>query len=293
MKKQLTLVLSLILCGGSLFAQPKGASQPRLLVKSQCGLMAPVWSPDGKQLAMTTDNYTGILVINADGSNLRQVTTESGAGYKMVWSEDCAQILGRTNVLENNRVFHELKTWNVNSGRSKVVVAKSRALNAIPTWKQVAIAKGIKIPTKETAYDIMINHPAEATSMIAALNGFEGKMVINPAVSPDGLKVAFQIAGKGCFVCDLDGTNLVSLGAGSRPAWLPDSKNVILSVVSDNGTSYTAADLYNVTVATGERVLLTANTDIITLSPAVSPDGQKVAFENPVDAGIYVINLKY
>lgn len=293
MKKQLTLVLSLILSGGSLFAQPKGASVPELLVKSPSGLMAPVWSPDGKQLAMTTDNYAGIVVVNADGSNLRHVTNEAGAGYKMVWSADCSQILARTNVFENNRVFHELKTWNVNSGKSELVVAKSRALNAIPNWRQVRIAKGLKVAKVETAYDIMINHPAEATKMIAALNSYAGKMVINPAVSPDGQKIAFQIAGKGCFVCNLDGSNVISLGAGSRPAWLPDSKNVIVSEVYDNGAQYTAADLYNVTVATGKRTLLTANTDIITLSPAVSPDGQKVAFENPVDAGIYVINLKY
>ena len=293
MKKQLTLVLSLILCGGSLFAQPKGASEPELLVKSPSGLMAPVWSPDGKQLAMTTDNYTGIVVVNADGSNLRHVTNAPGAGYKMVWSADCSQILGRTNIFEGDRVFHELKTWNVNSGKAELIAAKSRNLTAIPTWKQVKIAKGLKTAKVETVYDVMINHPAEATKMIVALNSYAGKMVINPAVSPDGQKIAFQIAGKGCFVCNLDGSNVISLGAGSRPAWLPDSKNVILSEVKDNGNVYTSADLYNVNIATGKRVILTANTDMITLSPAVSPDGKKVAFENPVDAGIYVINLKY
>ena len=42
-----------------------------------------------------------------------------------------------------------------------------------------------------------------------------------------------------------------------------------------------------------KSVELVGGSDIIPLTPAVSPDGKKVAFENAADAAIYVISLKY
>ena len=46
-------------------------------------------------------------------------------------------------------------------------------------------------------------------------------------------------------------------------------------------------------IENGDEVLLTGNTDCIPLTPAVSPDGKRVAFENAQDASIYVMDLKY
>ena len=46
-------------------------------------------------------------------------------------------------------------------------------------------------------------------------------------------------------------------------------------------------------INSGKKYLLTENTNLIPLTPSVSPDGKKVAFENAIDASIYVINLKY
>ena len=214
MKRNFVFAISLCLCGASMFAQPRSASEPQKLIEHSVGLMAPVWSPDGSQIAVTTDNYTGILVANADGSNLKTITTESGAGYKMKWSADGTLILGRTNVVENNRVLHEIKQWNVKSGESLVLVEKTREISGTPTWKSLKVS-----PTLESSsvYELMVNNPSKATSLIASLNEFAGKIVINPALSPDGEKVAFQIPGHGMWICDNQGNNLKSLGKGSNP----------------------------------------------------------------------------
>ena len=57
--------------GVAAMAQPRSASEPTLLIKSSQGLMAPVWSPSGDKIAVTSDNYDGIWVADADGSNLK------------------------------------------------------------------------------------------------------------------------------------------------------------------------------------------------------------------------------
>ena len=118
-------------------------------------------------------------------------------------------------------------------------------------------------------------------------------IVINPALSADGSMVAFQIPGKGMWVCDSDGSNLKSLGKGSNPQWLADNESIIFTVVTDDGSQFTASDIYSMNINSGKKYLLTENTNLIPLTPSVSPDGKKVAFENAIDASIYVINLKY
>lgn len=290
MKRNFALAITLCLCGASVFAQPRSASEPQKLIEFTSGLMAPVWSPDGTKIAVTTDNYTGIMVANADGSNLKCITNESGAGYKMKWSADGSQILGRTNIVKNNRVLHEVKAWNINSGKAELIVPQSRNLAGTPTWKSINAKATLE---SSNVYDLMVNNPAKATSQIPSLNQFNSKIVINPSISLDGKKVAFQIPGHGMWICNSDGSELKQLGKGSNPQWLPDNESIIYTIVSDDGSTFTASDIYSINVNTGKKYLLTENTNLIPLTPSVSPDGKKVAFENALDASIYVINLKY
>ena len=302
--------IALALCamsGATAMAQPTGASQPRLLIKSEQGLMAPVWSPSGDKIAVTTDNYTGILVANADGSNLTPITDEPGAGYKMQWSDDNVQILGRTNVVDNNLTFHEVKVWNVNNGKATTLIGKTRELTGTPLWDNVGSVKvadrtGIKSidvtgKTKHAAastdaYSIMVNDPANAAVKLA-MSDFTGKIIINPAISADGSTVAFQRPGKGIYTCSADGSQVRFIARGSHPAWLPDGKTIVYTLVADDGSRFTESHIIAVNTATMKSVELAGGSDIIPLTPAVSPDGTKIAFENAANAAIYVITLKY
>ena len=269
--------------------------------------MAPVWSPSGDKIAVTSDNYDGIWVADADGSNLRQVTCCSGAGYKMQWSADGTKLLGRTNVVSDNRVFHEVKVWNAADGAETTLVGKTRELTGTPLWndaERVMISgergassvntRSLKRTSATAAdvYTMMVNDPAGVADKVASLKEFTGAIIINPALSNDGKQVAFQVPGKGIFTCNSDGSGVAYLCKGSHPAWLPDN-SLIYTVVTDNGESFTGSDIYAVDVATGKAVLLTANTDMIPLTPAVTRDGKRVAFENAKDACIYEITLKY
>ena len=288
MKRKFILALSLCMMGTTMFAQPKGATEPQLLVKAPVGLMAPVWSPTGDKIAVTADNYCGIFVVNADGSNMTTISTEEGAGYKMVWSADGKQILGRTNIIENSKVHHEVKLWNVANAKSTTLVAKTRTLKGTPTWNSVANQRA-----SVNVFEMMISDPVGCAAKIPALKQYAGKVIINPALSPDGSKVAFQVPGHGLFVCDNNGKNLVSLGKASNPTWLPDNLHVIATRVQDNGHSYTASQIYSFNAVTGAETLVCNNANYIPMRPSVSPDGQKLVFENAADASIYIVNLKY
>lgn len=307
MTKKMFFTLALSALGAVAVAQPRGASEPALLLKSQQGLMAPVWSPDGDRIAVTSDNYDGIWIADADGGNLRLVTGESGAGYKMQWSADGKRLLGRTNVVADGRILHEVKVWNTADGGEFTIVEKTRELTGTPLWRdaeRVSIADGrgaasvnvrsLKRQASETVdvYAQMVGDPAGVADKVASLGEFSGKIIINPALSVDGKRVAFQVPGKGIYVCNADGSGVEFVCKGSHPVWLPDN-SLIYTVVTDDGAQFTGSDIYAVDVATKKAVLLTGGTDMIPLTPTVTRDGKRVAFENAKDACIYVITLKY
>lgn len=279
MKKSLLLFSAIMLSAGSLMAQSKANGEPRLLIKSAQSLMAPVWSPDGSKIAVTGDNFIGIWVANADGSNLNQVSEALGAGYKMNW-QDAQTIVSTPYTVENGLRMVRIENVNVETAEISEVAPAQRGFRPSKVMKNVNLLR------------IMCDQPAEATRLIPSLEQYAGKMVLNPALSPDGKKIAFQIVSYGLFVCDVDGANLKSFGKGAYPSWAPNSRDLMFARIQDNGERFMASDLFSVNTETGVEENLTPNSDVIPITLSVSPDGSKVAFDNDADGNIYVVDLK-
>ncbi|MFR9166131.1 MAG: TolB family protein [Dysgonomonas sp.] len=311
--KSLLSIALLLFCGGTLLAQPKVAGEPKAIVKADQPMMNPTWSPDGKQLAVTSIGNDGIWVVDANGKNLRQVTSDAGAGYKMSWSADNKTILGRTSIRENNRVFHEVKTYDVVTNSSRLIESKTRQLKGVPFWSsdysQVvyqtengtkSAKSGIRVvnmkskvaSSAEALFSKMVADPATVAADVAGLNQFKGKVLFNPVVSPDGNKIAFQVGGEGLYVCDADGNQLKALGKGERATWTPDGKYVIAAVTTDDGHELTGGKLVSANVESGAISTLMSS-GYIAVSPAVSPDGKKLAFEDYASGYVYLVDLKY
>ncbi|MBO4871607.1 MAG: PD40 domain-containing protein [Muribaculaceae bacterium] len=282
MNRKLLLTTALLLGMGSMMAQrPSSFSEPRVLLKAETGLIAPVWSPDGSQIAVTGDNYTGIYVANADGSAMKQVSEATGAGYKMTWANS-NEITSTPWTMVDNKRMTRVENVNVVTGTSTVVEAAER---------QFKPSRVLKNSTN--LLQIMVDEPDNATRRISTLNAFEGKMVLNPALSPDGKKIVFQIVGKGLMVCNTDGSDLKSLGKGAHASWMPDSRHVMAARITDDGHMFTHSDIFCIDTVNGETMNITPNSEVIPVTLAVSPDGKTVAFDNDTDGAIYVIDLNY
>jgi Tol biopolymer transport system component/tRNA A-37 threonylcarbamoyl transferase component Bud32 len=109
-----------------------------------------------------------------------------------------------------------------------------------------------------------------------------------PAWSPDGSQIAFVRAGAGIYlISPLGGQERRLTGANTRSlTWMPDGKSLLASIQEKDAAPYTIfqvsmdGEMRKVTspLATGQVALAGDR------FPAVSPDGQTVAFERYVNA---------
>ena len=280
MRRKLITSAALVLSCFGLMAQPVSWSEPQVLLKAEQSFMAPVWSPDGSQIAVTGDNFIGIWIANADGTGLRQVSQAPGAGYQMRWTSS-HEILSTPYSVENQKRMTRIERVDATTGKIQEVAPGSHNL------------KRSSVVGATDVYQIMLDEPQDATSKIAGLSEYSGKWIINPALSPDGTNIAFQIVTQGLFVCNADGTNLQSLGKGSHATWLPDSRNLMMTRIFDDGHRFTSSNIYCVNIDTGNTINITPTSETIPVTIAVSPDGSKLAFDNDTDGAIYIINLNY
>ncbi len=281
MKKSLLIAASLLLCTGNLMALPKSASAPRLLIKTSKSLMAPVWSPDGKKIAVTGDNYIGIWVANVDGSGMEQVSESLGAGYKMSWLDNATIISTPYTVVDNKRMT-SIEQVNVETGKATTVATAKHEFKRSKASKRI-----------NNAYQVMVDDPTNACNVLPGLQKYAGRMVINPQVSPNGKLVAFQIVGKGAFVCDADGNNVISAGKGAYPSWMPNSEEIVFTVLQDDGHNFTGSEIRAFNVVNGTSTTIDVDDNkFIPVTISVSPNGDMIAFDNDKDGLVYVMDIK-
>jgi len=293
-------------------AQPVQGTNPRKIISDENQIyMRPQWSPDGTRIAFTSEKNRGIYLSNAKGKDIIKITDDSEAGFGYSWSADSKTILGRPVVVENGQRFHQIKTYDTETMEAKTIVGNTRELQGLPTWSnngaEIAFMRNnivevrssgkiqFKSALKETPRFIAFGNTLKIVSESSKpieFERFKDRYIFNIKNSPNGEKVVFQVNGMGMYICNADGSGLKSLGFAEQASWMPDSRYVVTSKVTDNGIAITSGEIVLIDTETGTAFSLLADSGYTALNPSVSPDGKSVVFENVKDGAIYLMPLK-
>jgi len=273
--------------------------------------MQPRFSPDGTMLAFTEQNYSGIWIAKSDGSKPRQITTEPAAGYQMQWSQDSRTLLSRVAKFENHRRYNAVKLFDVVSGDSKLLTDFITLMPGIPHWtpendkviypgkkklRKTASGKTANpsnsIPVVCFTYKDQLVISKTGTENFTYLNPLPGKQYLNPVVSYDGSRIAFETVGGSLFVMYSDGSGLQELGMGYRPRFSPDGKQLVFMVAEDDGHRYLSSDIYITGIDGTGRTNITNTDDRFEMNPDWSPTEDVVVFDALYEGVIYQMDLR-
>lgn len=287
-------------------AQTLRADAPVRLVADGQASMHPVWSPDGAWIAFTRAGYTGLWLADADGRTIRQLTDAPAAGFGFSWSPDGTALVTRTARLDGRRRLDAVTVFALD-GTATALTDERAAMTDVPRWigpRHVALRTddGLDVYALDVGAravpteSFVIAQPdgglalaQPATGALREVGPFQETRVLNVTPSPDGARVAFEVYGGNLFVMDRDGTNVIDLGAGSRPTWSPDGRWIAVMTTQDDGHTFTAADLVAVRSDGSARVVLTQTPDRLEMNPSWSPDGRRIAFDDAADGALYVL----
>ena len=275
--------------------------------------MRPLWSPDGSRIAFTEANYHGLWIIKTDGSDIKQISNESAAGFGFEWSSDSRAIVSRVAKYEDKYRYNAIRLFDLEKDESKLITNYRSLMPGLPHWadgdsKIYMFGKG-KLEVFQSGKEKSSLKKQHATQnmiflkndliAIGNINSKEYKIYepvkdqryINLVVSPDGSKITFEVIGGNLFVMNIDGSSVVDLGRGHRPQWAPDNQHLVFMITEDVGYRYLSSDIYTIKVDGSEKTRLTETDVKLEMNPCWSPDGTSIVFDVLEEGAIYLIDI--
>ncbi|MFA5858729.1 MAG: hypothetical protein WC955_06655 [Elusimicrobiota bacterium] len=302
-KKVVFIAIMLMICAGSVYSEVAITQSVKLTTNGEYN--SPQFSPDNNMIAMTNlEHSKGLYVMNANGTNLRSLTTEGAAGYKFVWSADSKKLAFRSsNIFDTNTgpdIRFAIKTVDVFSGKA-VQLTKYEEDVYPPVWSE----NGAKLlyAARGKLYSSIINSKYASQvsakdrvvftdlNMVYLLEPDGTKVELaegyNPVLSPDGMNVAY-LRGNDIYVMILPTKKEVKLGEGSWPVWSPDGTRVLYANTWDDGHEVLGSEIYVQNSDGTARQQLTKTDDIIESEPSWSSDGKKIVYADMAAGSIWV-----
>jgi Tol biopolymer transport system component len=208
-----------------------------------------------------------IYVINADGSNLIQLTDNTVRDTSPAWSPDGTKIAFVSDREDGNEIY----VMNAD-GSEQIRLTENSSNKSSPTWSP----DGTKIAFI-SSYDGIYTMNADGSNLTKLLS--DNNFMFDLAWSPDGTKLALIVSTSPSldeiFLMDADGTNLTRLLStpigvqNITPAWSPDSTRIAF-VLHEGDLVY---KIYTVNADGSNAVFLTNG-----WNPTWSRDGSKIAY---------------
>ena len=248
------------------------------LVTSKADAKVAAFSPNGDYLLLTNTSHQGLQSMDLASKTLTTISRAEGAGYNVQVSQDGKQVVYREVTLDakKNRMSTVVR-HDMAARQGQVVAKKQQHLAAM-----VADAERPSFSVKDRQLMMTVNGETKVFSPNGQQYSYHWA-----SLSPNGKKVAYYISAVGCFVCDIDGSNIQFIGHNClAPVWYND--NILVGCdTKDNGEVV----LESVIVAyslDGKKQVLTNGEQIAVFPKAANG---KIAYST-IEGEIYIMNVK-
>jgi Tol biopolymer transport system component len=248
---------------GEIYSITPGGSATRLTFSTRSS--DPAYSPDGSRIAFISTKPTGttqVWVMNADGSNPREITHTNTPKLEPAWSPDGTKIAYVANSFDvDGGTDYEIWTINADgSGRRQLTH------NSIPDRQPAWSPSGAKIA-------FVSNGISDRDLYVMNASDGSGRKDITPTDTiPCSPSPCYQ-------------------GHDDSPAWSPDGGTIAYQHTQARNATGPLA-IWTVSPSGGDMSNLSGTGDVAFTQPAWSPEGDKIAVVGAIgtDRDIWVMS---
>jgi Tol biopolymer transport system component len=222
---------------------PDGGGLANLTAKSKADDLSAGWRADGRKLAFVSDRVTAtnpegdyeIFVMNADGSQQRQITFNALDDEDPAWAPDGTRIaFHRDFDPVRGQVDDDLFTMRSDGSGERNLTNSPGVLDIQPNWSPNG-RRIVFVSDRDGDNEVYTMSPKGAN--VRQLT-FNDAVEFHPNWSPDGRMITFTSTRDGDFavyVMRADGTEQtnVSVEPGGLSAWSPDGEKIAFTSLRD------------------------------------------------------------
>ena len=251
-------------------------------------------SPDGSFVVFSQNAKGGLHKMDLASKEINMISA-NGNSFDLKIAADGTVVFRESRTAENKLRYTSLKAVNAR-GVETTLVAPTRDLNGFAVnGTNVMTVDNNKVEAKSLNGGVAVQMPVASIrygqlcidGKVISPNGQEGASYLWPSISPNGTKVCYYLATKGCYVANIDGSNPVYIGQLRATKWLNDLTVVGMNDL-DDGSVVTSSKLIAASIDGQLKQELTVG-ESLAMYP--STNGKRIAYSTPM-GDLFIINLK-
>lgn len=294
------LISALLLCSGAMsYAQLLNVQAiEKVALPEGVTVGKATISPNGDFVVIAQNEKSGIHRLDLATKSVSTIS-ESGIMHELKISNDGSTVVYREPRVNPNRMRQvALKAYDFNRSSESLIVPFCRDLQGVAlVGDNVVAVNSEKLTTKNLkGGEAKVSMPVASIrygqlcidGKVISPNGTTGNSYLWASVSPDGSRVLYFLATRGCFVANIDGSNPVHLGSLHAPRWY-DNNTVVGMYDRDNGHEIYASRLVAVSADGKVKQNLTEDASLA-LFPTITTAGDKISYTTPAGE-LFIINI--
>ena len=251
-------------------------------------------SPDGSFVVFSQNAKGGLHKMDLASKEINMISA-NGNSFDLKIAADGTVVFRESRTAENKLRYTSLKAVDAR-GVETTLVAPTRDLNGFAVnGTNVMTVDNNKVEAKSLNGGAAVQMPVASIrygqlcidGKVISPNGQEGASYLWPSISPNGTKVCYYLATKGCYVANIDGSDPVFVGAIRAAKWLNDLTVVGMHDI-DDGSVVTSSKLIAASIDGQVKQELTVD-ESMAMFP--STNGKRIAYSTPM-GDLFIINLK-
>ena len=278
MKKTMLFVAACLLTLAASAQVLEVVSMQQLPIAAKADMKVAGVSPAGDYILLTSGSNQGLQRYDMASQSLTTITDAAGAGFNVQVSRDGKEIVYRESSFDrNNMRQNKIVRLNMYNQRQNVVARNQRDMKHMATSDNL---------TSVSINDRQIVLKRNGLTTTLAPNGMN-ESYIWPSVSPDGTMLCYYVAGKGCYVADINGNNPQFIARDCRAAQWYDNNTLVAMADEDDGHITTASAIVAYTLD-GKKQVLTSNA-MIAMYPYAA---ENMVVFSTLKGETYMLNVK-